>query len=319
MKKKTDKTNPGGIIVLGSVNVDLIVKSARIPQPGETVIEGTFFQASGGKGANQAVAAARCHRAPVTFIAAVGDDAYGAEALNELQQEQINCTTIRVVKESATGIALIMVDQRGENCISVASGANARLTPNDIAAVDERSFDEATIFLASLEVPIETVKAGLQRAKAAGLTTILNPAPAHSEVIDAGLLSFVDILTPNQSELALLSGQLAGNTNAIAKNAQTIRSHGCEHVIVTLGPAGILVIGPDPAQEIPAFPVTPIDTTAAGDAFNGALAVALAEDQSLETACRFACAAAGLSVTHVGAQPSLPHRADVDELLAESK
>ena len=194
------------IIVLGSVNTDLVVNSAQLPAAGETVIGGSFYKASGGKGANQAVAAARTSGQPVGFIAAVGNDDFGKGAIRQLRSENIATRHIRMVDGQPTGVALIMVDERGENQISVASGANASLSPEDVASVPEEFFSEASVFVACLESPIETVIAGLKRAKAAGLTTILNPAPAHETACDREILQLVDVLTPNESEATFLSG-----------------------------------------------------------------------------------------------------------------
>ena len=194
------------IIVLGSVNADLVVQSPKLPSAGETVLGGEFYQAGGGKGANQAVAAARLSSEPVGFIAAVGNDAFGREAVKSFRRENLVTSQIRMLDDQPTGVALIMVDSRGQNQISVASGANALLTPEDVESIDEAFFAEASVFVACLESPLETVVAGLRRANAAGLTTILNPAPACDEVASKEFLELVDVLTPNESEATLISG-----------------------------------------------------------------------------------------------------------------
>ncbi|MBI3866654.1 MAG: ribokinase [Planctomycetia bacterium] len=306
------------IIVLGSTNTDLVVRGSRLPAPGETVIGGEFYQAAGGKGANQAVAAARAALTPVTFVGAVGDDSHGREALERFRTEDLVCDYLKVVPDAASGVALILVDEAGQNLISVASGANARLTPDDVAAIPNSVFTSAKVFLACLETPLDTVAAGLRRARQAGLVTILNPAPASREIIAAGLLPLVDILTPNAGEAALLAGtaseaeDLDQEANAL-QAARALQALGCRQVIVTLGARGCLVVDAS-EQHVAGRPVRAIDATAAGDAFNGALAAALSEGRSLLEAAKWANIAAALSVTRRGAQPSLPTRAEIEGL-----
>ena len=305
------------IIVLGSINTDLVIRSQRLPAPGETVIGGEFYRAAGGKGANQAVAAARAARDRVTFIGAVGDDQFGRESLAGFANENLDCQFIKVYAQTASGVALILVNHQGQNLISVASGANACLSPDDVAAIPQEVFDRAKIFLTCLETPIPTVVAALQRAKAAGLTTILNPAPASPELARTDCLSFVDLATPNAGEAALLAGisQIGAVTDdpAIASlAARRIQERGCKNVIVTLGNQGCLVVVDKEEQFIPAHQVTAVDATAAGDAFNGALAVALADGKSLFDAARWAGIAAAISVTRRGAQPSLATRDEIE-------
>jgi ribokinase len=300
------------VIVLGSINVDLVIHGPRLPREGETLLGGRFFQSLGGKGANQAVAAARAARDPVAFIAAAGDDAFGRAALAALAGENLVCDFIRTIADEPTGVALIMVGGRGENAICVASGANARLAPANVDAVPQSLFERAKVFLACLESPLDAVERGLARAKQAGLLTILNPAPASADAIDRGLLRWVDVLTPNETEAAQLIG---GSPDAIASDAATagrkLQALGCRAAIITLGSAGCHVCD-DGGTRLPALPVRAVDTTAAGDAFNGALAVALAEGLRLMDAARFATRAAALAVTRAGAQPSLPTRAEID-------
>lgn len=306
------------IIVLGSVNTDLVISSPQLPAAGETVIGGNFYKASGGKGANQAVAAARTSGLPVGFIAAVGNDDFGKGAIRELRKEKIATQHIRMVDDHATGVALIMVDKRGENQISVASGANAALSPDDVARIDDDFFSEASVFVASLESPIETVVAGLKRAKAAGLTTILNPAPAHEEACDREVLQLVDVLTPNESEATFLSGwdEMKDLEDACIWCEQ-LQQRGSGRIIITRGDKGCIL--KDDSSDVcltPAFVVDAKDATGAGDCFNGALAAGLAEGKPLLEAARFAMAAAALSVTRQGAIPSLPTRNEVEEFLA---
>lgn len=305
------------IIVLGSINTDLVLRSAKLPRAGETVVGGEFYQAGGGKGANQAVAAARTSDAAVGFIAAVGNDEFGKLSVRQLRKEGILTQHVRMIDGRATGVALIMVDEHGENQISVASGANACLTPEHVAAVDDEFFSEASVFLACLESPVDTVVAGLQRAKDAGLMTILNPAPACEEIKDPEILKLVDVLTPNELEATFLSGwDVLEDLEDVCIWCEQLQQKGSRHVVVTRGARGCIVkeeVG-DPSL-VPAFAVDAIDSTAAGDCFNGALAAALAEGQSLRTAAHFACAAAARSVTCRGAVPSLPSRTAVDEFL----
>jgi ribokinase len=302
------------IIVLGSINTDLVIRGPRLPAPGETVLGGKFYRAHGGKGANQAVAAARLAREPVTFIGAVGDDAFGREALEHFGDENLDVRFVKTVAGQPSGVALILVDQRGENAISVASGANNRLAPGDVDAVPDAVFRAAQVFLVCLETPLDTVARGLRRAREAGLETILNPAPADESILRDGLLALVDVLTPNAGEAAALAGVDAGGPCDALVAARRLREFGCRRCVVTLGSQGCLVVD-ESGHETPVegCRVEAVDATAAGDAFNGALAVALAEGRPLVEAARWANRAAAIAVTRPGAQPSLPSRAEVAE------
>lgn len=299
------------LIVLGSINTDFVVRGDKLPSPGETVLGGTFYEAAGGKGANQAVAAARLSRTPVMFISAVGNDRLGAQSLARLRHENLDCRHIRQIAGVASGVALILVDQRGENLISVAAGANALLAPHDVDAVPDECFAAAQVLLASLEVPLPTVVRALQRAKLAGMQTIVNPAPAQQALADSAVLEWVDVLTPNEHELAALTKLPARGDDELIAAARVLQSLGARRLVVTLGARGALVVEEQVAW-ITAPTVTAVDTTAAGDAFSGALTVALGEGRSLVEAARWASLAAALSVERAGAQSSLPSREQVE-------
>jgi ribokinase len=299
------------ILVLGSINTDLVVQGHRLPAPGETVVGGTFFRAAGGKGANQAVAAARAGAVSVSLIAAVGEDDFGRESLAGLRAEGVGCDLVKRMLGEPSGVALIMVDAKGQNCISVASGANLMLEPPDIDAIDVRRFEQAAVLLACLEAPSKTVVRGLQRAKELGVTTILNPAPADPELASPEVMQYVDVITPNQSEASLLTGLPVEGIDEARAAGKRLIELGCRHAIVTMGERGCVVVN-DQMRHVEALSVQPVDTTAAGDAFNGTLALALAEGKELMTAVGWAVVAAALSVTRRGAQPSLPRRDEID-------
>jgi len=306
------------LLVLGSINRDLVVRGPRLPRPGETVLGGEFYQASGGKGANQAVAAARAAAAQgaVAFLGAVGGDVFGQELRQALLYEGIDCTYLKSVLGVASGVALILVDQGGENLISVASGANSCLLPADIHELPEALFRQRRVLLASLESPLTTVHRALSRARQLGLLTVLNPAPVQISAAVKGVLPLVDLLTPNEHELADIAGAAVETLPAAAIAAKQIQALGAKQVIVTLGSGGALVLDEEGAtHHIPALNVAAIDTTAAGDCFSGTLALALAEGQPLLQAALFATAAAALSVTRRGAQPSLPRREEIEVFL----
>ena len=309
------------IIVLGSVNIDLVMHVPRLPSPGETVLGGRFFEVHGGKGANQAVAAARAARGPVAFVAAVGADRYGQEALASLAREGLLCDHVRVAPDEATGVALILVDAEAENLIAVASGANELLSTADVDRLPDAWFGPQNVFLTCLESPLTTVHHALVRARLFGLTTVLNPAPAN-EMLPSDVLELVDVLIPNEHEIAALASMHVYDHPSAVAAACRLQERGCRKVIVTRGAAGCTVVGDGAAEagravELPARAVQAVDTTAAGDAFNGALAVRLAEGASLVEAARWANVAASISVTRSGAQPSLPRRDEIDAALGE--
>lgn len=300
-----------GIAVVGSSNTDMIISMGRIPKPGETIIGGDFAMAAGGKGANQAVAAARAG-GRVSFIARVGDDLFGEQAIRGFAADGIDVRHVQKDESAPSGVALIFVGGDGENSIGVASGANARLSADDIEQARE-AIQSAGVLLVQLEIPIETVRAAVLAA-ARDARVILNPAPAQP--LDDDLLGRVSILTPNETEAALLTGLEVEDEAGAALAAEALRRRGPEIVIITLGAKGALVSDASGTRLVPAFSVDPVDTTAAGDVFNGALAIALSEDRPLDEAVRFANAAAAISVTRPGAQPSAPGRTEIEALIA---
>lgn len=299
------------IVVIGSSNTDMVIKSTHLPQPGETVLGGQFLTAPGGKGANQAVAAARLD-GRVAFIAGIGTDTFGNQALQNFYKEGIDSSGIMQIKDCPSGIALIMVDKNAENIISVAPGANARLSPEMINQ-NQHLITSAKIVLMQLEIPLETVAHAVRIAQQGNALIILNPAPAQK--LPPELLNSIDILTPNATEAGFLTNKIVNDEASATIAAQNLHLQGVQTVIITLGHNGALLSSAENGTElIPAFPAKPQDTTAAGDAFNGALAVALAENKPLQTAVQFANAAASITVTRMGAQPSLPQRDEIEKI-----
>lgn len=297
------------IVVVGSANTDMVVKSPRIPGPGETVIGGEFLMALGGKGANQAVAAARLG-ARVAFVARLGSDVFGDQAIASYEREGIDTAFIVRDPEAASGVALIVVDSRGENSIAVASGANAQLCAADVERAADR-IAQADVLLVQLEVPISAVRKAVELAHNARVPVILNPAPAQE--MDPDLLKMVTLATPNEHEIRVVVGQ-RDQESAIAAMIDA----GTQTVLVTIGKRGVLWATGATRTQIPAYPVTAVDTTAAGDAFNGGLACALGRGADMADAIRYANAVAALSVTRMGAQPSLPTAREVDAFLASA-
>ncbi|HNQ73136.1 MAG TPA: ribokinase [Verrucomicrobiota bacterium] len=300
------------VIVVGSSNTDMIIQLDRIPKPGETILGGRFTTAAGGKGANQAVAAARAGGA-VTFIARLGRDMLGDQAVAGFAADRIRTQFIVRDRRSPSGVALIFVDARGENSIAVAPGANGNLTPADVRRA-KAAFTAGGILVLQLETPLRAAQAAAEHAVAVDMRVILNPAPARA--LPNTLLRQLYLLTPNESEAELLTGIAVSDTASARQAAGVLRQRGVRNVIVTLGARGALVDGADGAGWIPAFKVKPVDSTAAGDVFNGALAVGLAEGRSLLDAARFGAAAAAISVTRLGAQTSAPARQEIERLLA---
>lgn len=317
----------GRVIVVGSVNVDLVIRGERLPTHGETVAGGAFERHHGGKGGNQAVASARLGR-PVLFVGAVGDDPFGIEARSALQAEGVDVSGLVTLEGTATGVALILVDRRGENLISVASGANAALEPATIApALGRIGLHAGDVLLVCNELPTATVREALRVAHEAGALTLFNPAPAVG--LDRTVLGAADVITPNRGELRDLLAEESRRTGRPAASddpevgARSLLSTGPEGqgvgqaVVVTLGSSGALLVTRDgPTIAVPAIKVEAVDTTGAGDAFNGALAVGLAEGRSLEVSIRRAVAAGALATTKVGAREGMPTGAELEAALS---
>lgn len=303
---------PARVTVAGSLNMDLVVRAPRIPRPGETIIGSDFRNVPGGKGANQAVAAARLG-ADVSMVGRVGRDTFADPLLENLAADGIDHTYVTRDREAATGVALIVVDEAGENSIVVASGANARFSPSDVEAA-EATLASADVVLLQLESPLETVRRAAELGRANGATVLLNPAPAR-ELPDE-LLALVDVLIPNETEAALLTDRpVDGEEDARAAAGDLLES-GVDVVILTLGERGALLAREGDVTLIPSFEVDAVDTTAAGDAFVGSFAVALAEGRSLTDAVRRGNAAGALAATRMGAQPSLPTRDALERMVA---
>jgi ribokinase len=296
------------VVIIGSYNTDLTIKTGRIPRPGETVIGGAFTEGGGGKGANQAVAAVRAG-AKVSFIARVGCDVLGKNGIQRLADEGIDTRYIIYDPEVPTGIAFIVVDERGENSIVVASGANARLSPDDIkAAQDEIS--SAAVLLVQLESPIETIRKAIEIAHKKGAIVILNPAPVQP--LEQNLLKEIDIITPNKVEAEMITGIKVTDEESLHAIVKKFFEYGIKNVLITLGSKGIFAGYSNTMELIPAYKVCSIDSTGAGDVFSGSLAAFLSEGMSIEKAVKMANVSASLSVTRLGAQNSAPHRSEIE-------
>jgi ribokinase len=301
------------IVVVGSANTDFVLTMTKLPFHGETVLGHQFRVVRGGKGANQAVAAARLG-ADVTLVARLGLDSFGNEAVAAYQDEGISTDFIVQDADTHSGVALILVNQNGENMIAVGPGANSRLSPEDVRAAGA-AIRQADCLLLQLEIPLEAVQAAVEIARASNVRVILNPAPAQKLAPD--LLKSIDILTPNETEAAILAGQ--DHSSNDQKNLTELASIlGIPQLVVTLGSRGACIVKDGERTDIPSFPIKPVDTTASGDAFNGALAVALARGDSLPQAVRFANAAGAITATRHGAQPSLPTRQELEQFMALS-
>lgn len=305
--------NAGKLVVLGSINADHILNLHNFPTPGETVMSQQYQVAFGGKGANQAVAAGRSG-ADIAFIACVGDDDTGRRVCRQLLDDRIDISAVSVVEHDATGVALIFVNDAGENVIGIHAGANAALSPQRVSS-QQALISNASALLMQLESPVESVLTAAKIAHDNGTTVILNPAPAR--VLSDELLALVDIITPNETEAEKLTGVRVENDEDASRAARVLHDKGINTVIITLGSRGVWASVNGDGARVPGFKVNAIDTIAAGDTFNGALVTALLEDAPLPEAIRFAHAAAAIAVTRKGAQPSVPWRQETDDFLRQ--
>ncbi len=290
------------IVVIGSTNTDLIIKVPHLPNPGETVLGGEFLTVQGGKGANQAVAAARAG-GKVSFISCVGNDQFGIKSIENLKNQDIDVSAVKMINNKASGVAMINISKTGENSISVAPGSNSLLFPEDI----ERNTDiikNADILLLQLEIPIETVRMAIRIAKAYNIPVILNPAPAQQ--LDEEILQNTDIITPNEQEAAHIAGFSVTDNEGYAALLNALRAIGVKTIVMTIGEKGVIYTENQSQTHLAGHKVNAIDTTGAGDTFNGYLAVSLAKGMSLKSAVALANQAAAISVTRLGAQPSIP-------------
>ncbi len=303
------------IVEVGSLNMDLVVRIPNIPQPGETLMGGVFHTYPGGKGGNQAVAAARMG-ARVHMVGCVGEDPFGVELCANLNSEGIDSTHVTTRPQESTGVALIQVDAQGQNSIALASGANMCLSSDDVERALQ-AIGEFDALAMPLEIPLEAVITAARIAARKGARVILNPAPARK--LDADLLSMVDVLVPNEHEIGVLSDVTIRSDNDLHRAAEELHAKGLKELVVTLGGRGAFYSSMYSQEKliIPALEVEAVDTTAAGDCFIGALTVALCEGMNMISAIEFASAAAAISITRFGAQPSLPCRNEVEELIQE--
>lgn len=297
------------ILVIGSLNTDLVVRAPRFPQPGETISGEDLQTFPGGKGANQAVAAARLGTS-VSMLGRVGKDDFGDYLLNNLQANKVDTQYVQR-DDASTGTAIIVVDANGQNSIVLSAGANGGVHPKDVTTA---ALSEFKLLLLQLEIPIETVLFAARRGKDSGLRVLLNPAPARS--LPEELLSLSDFLVPNETELSLLTNQTVNDIESAGKAAKLLLDRGPQTVIVTLGANGALMVTKEMTQHIPPFKVNVVDTTAAGDAFIGGFASALLQNKPLDEAVRNACACGALATTKVGAQPSLPTKEEVERFMS---
>lgn len=298
---------PKKILVVGSSNTDMVIKTHNFPAPGETILGGRFLMNAGGKGANQAVAAVRLGGL-VTFVGKIGDDIFGKQAVQQLEDEGINVDFVAVDPENPSGVAMITVDRHAENSIVVAPGSNGTLNPSDFdKALAE--LGESEFVLMQLEIPIPTVEYVAQRATQIQKKVVLNPAPAAT--LSDELLRNLYIITPNETEAELLTGIKVTDESSALKAALVLHEKGVEIVIITMGAAGAFLLENRKHEIISAPKVAAVDTTAAGDTFNGALVVALSEGKTIRESIAFANKAAAISVTRIGAQSSVPYRKEI--------
>ena len=298
------------ILVVGSSNTDLVIQTDHLPVPGETILGGNFFMSPGGKGANQAVAVARLG-GDTAFVGKIGTDLFGKQSCELFKKYGIDTTYLYHDEQTPSGVALITVDKNAENCIAVASGANMKLTPTDLKNAI-KAIDEAEVILVQLEIPLDTVEYVVKVGKEKHKKVVLNPAPAQK--LSDELLKGLYLITPNETEAELLTGQKVADEASAKKAAQIFLEKGVENVIITLGSKGSFLYNNKESLLVPAFKVKAVDTTAAGDIYNGALCVRIAEGAEWKDAIVFASKAAAISVTRAGAQASVPTRKEVEEL-----
>ncbi|PSW20668.1 ribokinase [Photobacterium sanctipauli] len=301
------------LVVLGSVNADHVLQVASFPRPGETLHGHSYAVIPGGKGANQAVAAARLG-ADIAFIAAVGDDSFGHNIRKDFEKDGMNIEAVMVEPNMPTGIAMIQVAATGENSIAISAEANGCLTPARIEP-HHHLIENADTLLMQLETPIKTIEAAASVAKRAGTQVVLNPAPAQA--LSDDLLQLIDMITPNETEAELLTGIKVHDTTSAQQAADALHAKGIKLVMITLGSQGVWISENGKGKQVPGFRVEAKDTTGAGDTFNGALLTGLQEGRAIDEAIRFAHASAAISVTRVGAQTSIPHRREVERFLIE--
>ena len=299
------------IIVVGSINMDLVFRTQQLPRPGETRTGHSFQQVPGGKGANQAVAAARLG-AQVSMVGRIGDDGFGRTLINGLTEEGIDTSFVKVTPNCSSGLAVIGVEDSGQNSITVIPGANGFVTPDDVIAA-EKLFPSADVLLVQFEIPLPAVQKAVELAHRHGVKIILDPAPSVS-VVPCDLLH-VDVICPNETEAESLSGKVVDSIETAMSAVQQIGSRGPQVSLITLGSHGVVVFDGKTSVHIPPFSVDAIDTTAAGDAFAAAFGIALAEQMSVSEATRFAAAAGALATTKHGAQPAMPTRDAVEAIL----
>lgn len=303
------------IIVIGSLNTDMVVKTQKLPAAGETLMGGIFLMNSGGKGANQAVTAARLG-GNVIFVANVGNDIFGKQAIRNIAKENINTNFIGVDKNLPSGVALINVDELGENSIVVAPGANSKLSQKDVEnALD--TVESPAILLIQLEIPLKTVEYAIRKGHEKGLTIILNPAPVQK--LDVKLFEYLDYITPNETEAQSLTGIKVHDEKTARIAARKLLDMGVKNAVITLGAKGAYVMNNIISELITAPLVTAIDATAAGDCFNGALAVALSENRNLKQSISLSSKAASIAVTRMGAQSSIPFKAELNSVVLSNR
>ncbi len=310
-------------LVVGSMNADLVVRAARFPQPGETISGEDLQVIPGGKGANQAVAAAR-QGASVAMVGCVGNDGFGPVLIDNLNQNKVNTAHVQVDLQAATGTAIIVVDANGQNSIVLSPGGNGKVCPADLDSV---SFSDHRLLLLQLEIPLEAVVSAARHARESGLRILLNPAPARS--LPDELIPLPDFILPNETELSLLTGQSVNDLASAENAAKSLLGRGARNVIVTLGANGALIVNQEMTKHVAAFKAEVVDTTAAGDAFIGGLAARLLETNgstsdmqeqalALQSAVRYGCACGALAATKFGAQPSLPTREEVERFMGDA-